>query len=181
MDWDSILSEVSYKLPKGYPTVDRGVFTEINEVLIINEALQAEGLPTLPLPETILLRESDTDIKEVTVCIAADLCNLFGSAMAKALEAFAADKNAVPNEIFQIAKVVNGKDLAKGKKDFAANSVGAFIDFNRMTPESFQGKLVELFDPMQGDFVDQYGKVVSASTARKLFSTDTLFFNQHFW
>lgn len=74
----------------------------------------------------------------------------------------------------------NGKDLAKGKKDFAANSVGAFIDFNRMTPESFQGKLVELFDPMQGDFVDQYGKVVSASTARKLFSTDTLFFNQHF-
>jgi len=51
VDWDSILSEVSYKLPKGYPTVVDGVFTEREEIIIINEALEAEGLPTLPLPE----------------------------------------------------------------------------------------------------------------------------------
>jgi len=51
VDWDSILNEVSYKLPKGYPTVVDGVFTEREEIIIINEALEAEGLPTLPLPE----------------------------------------------------------------------------------------------------------------------------------
>jgi hypothetical protein len=45
-----ILSECSYKLPKGYPTVVDGVFTERAEMIIINEALKAEGLPTLPLP-----------------------------------------------------------------------------------------------------------------------------------
>ena len=51
VDWDSILNEVSYKLPKGYPTVIDGVFTEREEIIIINEALEAEGLSTLPLPE----------------------------------------------------------------------------------------------------------------------------------
>ena len=51
MDWDSILNEVCYKLPKGYPTVVDGVFTEREEIIIINEALEAEGLSTLPLPE----------------------------------------------------------------------------------------------------------------------------------
>lgn len=51
VDWDEILNNVCYKLPKGYPTVVNGVFTEREEIVIINEALEAEGLPTLPLPE----------------------------------------------------------------------------------------------------------------------------------
>jgi len=62
VDWDSILSEVSYKLPKGYPTVVDGVFTEREEIIIINEALEAEGLPTLPLTEA-------KDVKVVTSTI----------------------------------------------------------------------------------------------------------------
>ena len=51
VDWDNILNEVCYKLPKGYPTVVDGVFTEREEIIIINEALVAEGLSALPLPE----------------------------------------------------------------------------------------------------------------------------------
>ena len=51
VDFGRILDEVSYKLPKGYPTVVDGVFTEREEIIIINEALEAEGLSTLPLPE----------------------------------------------------------------------------------------------------------------------------------
>lgn len=51
VDFGRILNEVSYKLPKGYPTVVDGVFTEREEIIIINEALEAEGLSTLPLPE----------------------------------------------------------------------------------------------------------------------------------
>ena len=60
VDWDSILNEVCYKLPKGYPTVVDGVFTEREEIIIINEALEAEGLPTLPLPKQ-LIKETVTD------------------------------------------------------------------------------------------------------------------------
>ena len=50
IDFGRILNEVSYKLPKGYPTIVDGVLTEREEVIIINEALEAEGLSTLPLP-----------------------------------------------------------------------------------------------------------------------------------
>lgn len=74
----------------------------------------------------------------------------------------------------------NLKNLSVGKKNFFANTTGAVLDFGKMTPESFQGKLVELYDPMQGEFRDEYGRVISASVFRKLFSTSTLFFNQHF-
>ena len=51
IDIDKILEDTCYKLPKGYPTIVNGVFTERDEVLIINEVLEAKGLPTLPLPE----------------------------------------------------------------------------------------------------------------------------------
>ena len=49
IDIDKILEDTCYKLPKGYPTIVNGVFTERDEVLIINEVLEAKGLPTLPL------------------------------------------------------------------------------------------------------------------------------------
>ena len=51
VDWDSILAEWSYRCPKGYPTVVDGEFTEREEVEILNEILEGEGLSTLPLPE----------------------------------------------------------------------------------------------------------------------------------
>ena len=60
VDFTRILSECSYKLPKGYPTVVDGVFTEREEIIIVNEALEAEGLPTLPLP----IQEASVDIEQ---------------------------------------------------------------------------------------------------------------------
>ncbi len=66
IDFVRILKEVCYKLPKGYPTIVDGVFTEREEVIIINEALEAEGLPALPLPEAVLKGpdSKNTDYKE---------------------------------------------------------------------------------------------------------------------
>jgi len=64
-----ILSECSYKLPKGYPTLVDGVFTEREEVIIINEALEAEGLPTLPLPEVKAIKDYPQAAKYVTSAI----------------------------------------------------------------------------------------------------------------
>lgn len=71
------------------------------------------------------------------------------------------------------------KNLHKGKMEFAKIIPDLFIDFGKSSPKSWAGKLIEEFDPMQGNFKDQYGKNVSQSTAIKLMRTDTLFFNQH--
>ena len=49
MDMNEILGEWSYRLPKGYPTVVDGVFTERAEVEILNQLLEERGLQTLPL------------------------------------------------------------------------------------------------------------------------------------
>lgn len=73
------------------------------------------------------------------------------------------------------------KNLLSAKGNFITDTPAALGDFfqGNVAPKSFQGKLVELYEPMQGEFTDDYGRVVSASVARKLFSTNTLFFNQH--
>jgi len=51
MTLDELLSEVSYKLPKGYPTIVDGKFVDREEVLLINKFLVENGFGQLPLPE----------------------------------------------------------------------------------------------------------------------------------
>ena len=72
------------------------------------------------------------------------------------------------------------KHLRKGKAYYAKSVTSFLSDFNKNTPKSLAGRLVERYDPLQGNFKDTYGNSISSSTARKLFRTDTLFFNQHF-
>jgi hypothetical protein len=71
------------------------------------------------------------------------------------------------------------KNLHKGKTEFAKIIPNLFSDFGKSSPQSWVGKLIEEYDPMQGNFKDAYGKNVSQSMAVKLMRTDTLFFNQH--
>ena len=71
------------------------------------------------------------------------------------------------------------KDYAVGKKMYTT-SLGNFLsDFGKQVPESLVGMLIEKYDPVQGNFKDQYGKPVGASVLNKLFSTNTLFLNMH--
>jgi hypothetical protein len=72
------------------------------------------------------------------------------------------------------------KDLANGKKDYWSMVPGMLSDFGKFTPESLGGQLFEQYDPIQGEYKDSYGRTVTGSIANKLFSSDTLFFNQHF-
>ena len=51
VNWDEILTEWSYRCPKGYPTVVDGVFTEREEVVILNEILEERGFDSIRLPE----------------------------------------------------------------------------------------------------------------------------------
>ena len=71
------------------------------------------------------------------------------------------------------------KNYFKGKKEFAAVVPNILADFGKSTPDSLTGKLIEEYDPMQGNFKDEYGKNVSQTAARKLMRSNTLFFNQH--
>ena len=72
------------------------------------------------------------------------------------------------------------KDYFKGKKEFAKALPSLLADFGKPTPDSLTGMLIEEFDPMQGEYKDQYGKNVSQTKVMKLLRTDTLFFFQHF-
>ena len=42
------------------------------------------------------------------------------------------------------------------------------------------GRLTELYEPLQGDFTDNYGRLITTGVANRLIRTDTLFFNQYF-
>ncbi len=79
VNWDEILTEWSYRLPKGYPTVIDGKFTEYEEVKILNEILDERGLSTLPsqivVNEVVTVNQlssNPTDVKEAFVCLFAD-------------------------------------------------------------------------------------------------------------
>jgi hypothetical protein len=51
VDWDEILTEWSYRCPKGYPTVVDGKFVDREEVEILNEIMEERFATTMPLPE----------------------------------------------------------------------------------------------------------------------------------
>lgn len=72
------------------------------------------------------------------------------------------------------------KNLRKGKSYYMKSIPGFLSDFGKFTSDSLGGKLYDQFDPMQGEFADNFGRTVTASVANKLFRVDTLFFNQHF-
>jgi hypothetical protein len=78
------------------------------------------------------------------------------------------------------AEFFNAKNLRKGKSEYAKALPAMLKDFGKPTPTSLMGRLAELYDPLQGNFQDKYGNMVTASIANKLFRTDTLFFNQYF-
>lgn len=71
------------------------------------------------------------------------------------------------------------KDLMVGKKFYASNFANFLRDFSKPIAESLVGRMIEEYDPMQGEYRDQYGKRVSATVANKLISRDSLFFNLH--
>lgn len=70
-------------------------------------------------------------------------------------------------------------NIIKGKAYYYKNVPKMLSDFGKIAPETLPSKLIELYDAIQGEFQDSYGQNISGSTARKLFQTNTLFFNQN--
>lgn len=76
VSWDDILTEWSYRCPKGYPTMVDGRFTDVSELHILNEVLSELGLPNLEIQQeamdTTQLSSNSTDVKEALVCLFVD-------------------------------------------------------------------------------------------------------------
>lgn len=71
------------------------------------------------------------------------------------------------------------RSLTKGTL-YYTKSVPSFLsDFGKISPKTLPSKLIELYDALQGKFRDEYGREVSGTLAKKLFTTNTLFFNQN--
>jgi Ca2+-binding EF-hand superfamily protein len=55
---------------------------------------------------------------------------------------------------------------------------GTFIkDFNQPFDKSLIGQIIDQYDAVQGTTRDKFGRKVSRSAAKKLFASDTLYFN----
>jgi len=67
MTLDELLSEISYQLPKGYPTIVDGKFVDRDEVLLINKFLLKEGIGQLPLPEAKPVFEASKTVDAAVV------------------------------------------------------------------------------------------------------------------
>ena len=83
IDYESILAEWSYRLPKGFPTVVDGKLGVNEELIILNEILRERGLSEFELPVEqreeveisegpVSLGSDPTDTKEALVCLFLD-------------------------------------------------------------------------------------------------------------
>jgi hypothetical protein len=70
------------------------------------------------------------------------------------------------------------KEWAKGLADYNKYSKDFISDYGKSYPESFIGQLIELYDPLQGTVKDKFGRKVSQSVGKRLFSMDTYYFTQ---
>lgn len=121
VSWDDILTEWSYRLPKGYPTIVDGVFTEYEEVKILNEIMEEKFAVALPLPTEVdeavnssELSSNPTDVKEALVCLFVDasltdksIIDLYRSGLDKKLD---------PTQRAKVSKTLKTKLGAIAKK-----------------------------------------------------------------
>ena len=74
-------------------------------------------------------------------------------------------------------KYFDTKDWKKGLSLYNKHIPDMIKDFNEPYGKSLIGQLIDLYDPVQGNARDKFGRKVSQSTGKKLMSTDTYFFN----
>lgn len=73
-------------------------------------------------------------------------------------------------------ELVDTKSFLKGEADYITQVAPQVMgDMYKPEPESFHGKLLQVFEPLQGDFMNELGQNVSKSRARKMISWDTWF------
>ena len=92
INWDDIIAEWSYRLPKGFPTMKDGKFTVKSELKVLQEVLTEYGIDEMPsfvkseTPVSEVIVEADLDVpKKTTADLAAviDIATRTGKAIGK--------------------------------------------------------------------------------------------------
>jgi len=100
-----------------------------------------------------------------------------------ALDPMKAVANGVQGNIQLIIEAASGqyfnsRNLANGKLNYKLGA--AFLrDFGKTRPVTLEGQLAELYDAMQGEFKDEYGRKVTQAAFLRLFNTNSLFAMMH--
>lgn len=71
---------------------------------------------------------------------------------------------------------ISDKSMVWAKKEYYKNSMAYINDLRTGVATSFLGQLSELYDPMQGNYRDQYGRRISKTMFKKLMSTNSWYF-----
>lgn len=130
VDWDSILTEWSYRCPKGYPTVVDGVFTEREEVIILNEILQEKFVDGIPLPEVATVDiGNETSAKEAIVMVFFD-CIRANKAIVQLYARLQKEPNS--KDIAELKKILSdskefGSDYGTGKASVKVDNLHKFV------------------------------------------------------
>jgi len=74
------------------------------------------------------------------------------------------------------SKFYNLNDYTSAQKDYNLDLFNVIGDFGKAKPYSKVNLINDYFDSIQGEFIDQFGKRISATGAKRLWNTDTLFF-----
>ena len=89
--------------------------------------------------------------------------------------------NATIGNYNNIIQAIGGKyfsqaDYASAAATYTASLPSLIQDVANGVPKSKIGILAEIYDAIQGEYTDQYGRKISGSLARKLFTTDAGYF-----
>lgn len=136
VDWDEVMLEWSYRLPKGYPTIVDGVFTEREEVKILNEILEEKFGTSIELPQNEATTKkpivgNDISLKEGLVCLFYDvLKNKSAATKLKAIQPLLRNKKEIldPKELSAIMAVVSSTYKTNSKYYGAGASMPQNLD-----------------------------------------------------
>lgn len=70
-------------------------------------------------------------------------------------------------------KYFTRKELAKASLEYT-KQFGAITDFNAGAASTILGQMIEIFDPIQGDFAKNFGDDISGSKLKKMLGSDAL-------
>lgn len=99
--------------------------------------------------------------------------NIMGALANNMVNEISVNIEAATNQFF------NTKDMAMAEFTYDKHIGDYLKDFSEPINKSLIGQLIDLYDPMQGEFKDKYGRKVSHGVFKKLWSMDTHFFLMH--
>jgi hypothetical protein len=71
---------------------------------------------------------------------------------------------------------ISDKSMLWAKKEYYSLLPDYMSDLNSGTAKSWIGQLIELYDPMQGNYKDAYGRRITKTTFKKLMSSNSWYF-----